>query len=399
MNFKKHFKLYLAFFCIGTFLFSALPANAFAPRVDRRNEIIRNLAGPNDLFCDDFSLYSMGEKPIGYTISQQYGTIETAQYKDKFGNKNVSLRLSDTYAGSAYVGVDMLKNVSVGSYDTVLLRMKFMVEKTEDMYCGLRFGFMKNGQYVTRYDVFGLSAPYNGGLYAVHADNNFTSLSNGTLVPGEWYTVVAALNVKNGSHAVRVESEVLKTPFYSTTVPLNTNQTDYSVDTFHFGTNQYSGKYYIDYIKVEVGNGLDIGDRPRPEPIIPLTIAAPIMREVPFRNNVCIDGKYKYFTTNPRPVDGDLIVSVEGAFRAFGLITEPDSEGLVAKNDKISVKLEKNSNKLILNGEVHSMDTSVSDYLGKPHISIGKFAKALGYEFNWNEELKVLNIIGGVENE
>lgn len=380
-------------FCLLSVAASSFSVYAYAPRKDNRFVIGRNLAGPNDLFLDDFSLYEEGEEPQNYVTHENNGSIETTTYKDKKGNEGIALCLSDELGGDSYSGVYMTKEVAPKG-NSLVFKMRFMVEKTEDMYLGLRFGFTKGSNFVARYDVFGLSGSYNGRLYSVSGNNKMTPLGWEKLVPGEWYTISAALNMETGSHVVRVESDAMPLTFYSSSIPLVEGNADYSVDGITIETNQYSGKLYIDYLKVEAGDDLSAGERVRPMPIDPAITATPVTRPVPFRNNVCLNGEYQYFTENPVLTNGDLLVSVAGAFRAFDLVPIAENNGLGAKCGGLEVWLEAESAQAKVNGKTVALDAKVTAIDGKYFVPLGSLARAMGFETIWNSDEKVMYITG-----
>ena len=351
-------------------------------------------------FYDSFTEYIWFLSLKGYKTSTAAGSIKTTSYTDKNGNNGIALCMNDTYGGDNYSGVSIKKSFDTGSKNSVMFKMKFMVEKTEDLYGGLRFGLTKGSNFVTRYDVLGLSGSYNGRLYSIDAKNAATPLGWEKLVPKEWYTLTAVLNVEDGSHSVKVESDSMAVPFYSSFVPLTVSGNDFSVDGIHIETNQYTGKCYIEYIDVKADDNLDIGEKPRPEPIPAPITQAPYMRPVPYRNNVCVNGEYQYFTDNPIIEDDDLVVSVAGAFRALDLIPVSGGDGLVAQTENYTVALKNNSNELRLNNNTLILETKVRELDDKPHIAIGNMAELMGFEVSWNSEEKILYIDGEiVENE
>ena len=382
-------------------LFS-ITAGAFAERVDKRKVIIRDLSTDSDLICDDFNTFSPGTLPGYVTYCPSQSEITTKKIIGPSGKMQNVLVLADGDGGTAYLGPVVTKSFPAVSSGMVAFETRFKIERTgQHTHAGMGMYLRQGTSIVTRLLVSGST---DGSFSYSTAIGNGVNLTNKKMLePGVWYKVRLLVDLDTKKVSVILESEALQTKYvYYENLSLYDSFDSISLDNLRIECRQYDATYYYDYIKVEAGDNLEIEvpeNRVRPTPIQPPISNAPVMRAVPNRNNVCVNGEYMYFYTKPVLDGNDLMVTVSSAFRVFSLIEINDGNGLSAQGEGVTAELKKDSAEIIINGKKSVMSKPVVEQDGQLMISLNELAKAMGYTASWSSEENTLFISGGEGSE
>mgnify|MGYP001469428605 CR=1 FL=1 len=169
-----------------------------------------------------------------------------------------------------------------------------------------------------------------------------------------------------------------------------------SVNNLFIECRQYDASYFFDYMRVEAGKDLTIElpqiERVRPTPIDPPVSKTPVMRAVPWRNNVMYQGEYFYFATPLAWSGEDLMANVVEAFRVFGMRTESDGVVYNGMRNDMTVSIKLGSDIATVNEQELKMSKSVAVQNGKPVISLQVLAAVIGLNTEWNVDEKTLYI-------
>lgn len=353
---KKKYKLLFlvltVLLCVFVFCSSAF---ALKRRVDTRNVTVRNLSSKNDLFLMDATLLSEGELPTGYNIYAGTGSqVTTEVTTGPDGKKNNALVLIDNNGGSATGDAVISRSFPAVTSGEVAMDFCFKLEGE---------GRFANGMYL-------MSGGSWGTRVTVRNDNGkLEYMSGGVITPtgftqGEWYKVRVIANMDTKKARIYVRSKAIPEGYI---VKENLNfWTDVSsIDGIRFETRNLTGKFYLDYFKVEVGKFLelineDIPEFERPVPYEAPISQAPVMRAVPDMINVNVDGEYMYFATKPYMKNGEVFASLYWAQRVFNRLPKTGENWFEA-------------------------------------VSLNKLAVEYGYKAEFNEEEQTLYITKGAE--
>ena len=375
-------------------LLSGVSGFAYKERVDVRNMVIRDLSTKNDIFLDDFGMMTVGDQPAGYsTYVQGESVISLSETPGPTGKKQTALLINDKVPGAEYRGASIAKSFSAVTSGKFGFEMRFKFEATgEKDYAGFQIAVNQGSTMILRIYVDGT----NGGLSYVPGGN-----LGGKMTPGVWYTLRMIYDVDANTAQVLCTSDAYTNGYilHENLAPIIGGDGGYKIDNINIASRYYTGSWFIDYIRVDSGKNLEIEfERPpfvHPTPIPAPITQAPMMRAVPGRINVNLDGEYMYFATAPEFDGNDLMVAVKSAFRVFGMSPIAGSGGLSAKWDESTVTFTSGSAEIAVGTEKKTMAKAVTVKDGRNLVSLNELAKALGYNEEWNAEENTLYITGG----
>lgn len=325
-----------------------------------------------ELFGVDFSLFEPGDMPDGYNKIIASGCTLTTELTEGYDGKKINaLVFEDNIGDSSTLNTAFYRNFDKITNGEISMEFRFKVEGEPGFAAGMYL--RSNGSWVSR--------------IAVRNDNRrFDYIPDGYLseykeiVHGKWYKVKVVINMDNGRARVFCESDALSLGYvYAENLALSYDAD--SIDSMMFETRNLTGKLYIDYFKVEAGKNfkIEVPEFVHPEPEEAPICAAPVMRRVPECININVNGTYMYFATKPYREGENIMVTTQGAFRAFGFVPDVMS-GLTAKKNGTLIEIMPDSNIISINCVEKELLIPVTKKDGNYVISMNELADVLGYD-------------------
>ena len=387
-------------------------ALAVAIRVKDEDNFFKNtfIQTDRDVFFDDFTGDTEGAAPAAYSVGGiENGQVVVEKIDGPNGNKKNCLALIDTSNDSKnqYAGVIATrpfgKTEGKFAFET---RFKFVPKSTG--HCSFTMELKSGSTIATRFVIWSAD-----GVFSWQGTGKSGPIAHvGVFQPDTWYTVRMVADLETQTAEVRVISDALKTITATTlaTEKDTANGTvicrnlDFyesfsgkSVDTLSMSTQVYDGTYYFDYLKVEQ----DAPSIPtmnvewvRPTPIEAPIVEAPVPHAVPGRVNVCADGEYFYFATEPYIDNGITMIPAAAAAKICKLALVSADDKFTLSGDGLTIGLQAGSAAATVNGSAKKMQCAVQIVDGKTFFPIRFLAEQAGYQIGWDGTTQTVILTG-----
>ena len=332
----------------------------------------------DDIYFEDFSSVSEGTLPNGYAILGA-GNVSTEK-STVFGGKKKNCLVIDDIGDGETAGVSY--NFGSGSGEVgIEARVKFV--KTGDTNFTVFNLYTYNGSGEKLSEGF---IPSSGGPFLMRVDGLGYDLMKTPIQPDQWYSIkynydfskktvdACIIDCQNSTQSGEVKN-----------IPYITKNAS-SFDRFALVSENFTGKWIIDYIRVYKGNEMLAKKTSGAKGETPVYTPAPVSHPLLNTVNIKLDGKYKYSLVKPELVDEKVFAELRSAANIFGMTYSADAKGYtVTKGDtKLFFSADglsaKNGNTVI------TLSAPCFIENGRIFVPLADFAEALGFKYSYDSE-------------